>query len=225
MKHCCLLALQTLVLLGFPVTKGLADGGVMRLRQVQGPFVITIFTTSELFPHHPVDVSVLVQRRDSNEVVLDATVDLLPIPPGRTADNPADPICAPSGTGALGQSVAGRSVPATRGQSSNKLLYAAVIDFDVPGDWALDATVKSQGDSAHLSCPIPVGPMPRQLIALVPYLVLPPLAALFFIVNQYLRRTQTASQYRRDFDTAVERTTRSSGPGVSRNLPTIATPL
>jgi hypothetical protein len=39
--------------------------GIVRLREAQGPFVITVFTSSELVRGQATDVSVLVQRRDS----------------------------------------------------------------------------------------------------------------------------------------------------------------
>ena len=94
-------AFQVFVLFGVSQTVAHADGGIMRLRHVQGPFVITIFTTPEPVPHRAVDVSVLVQRRDSNDVILDASVDLLLTPPPTAAVKPTDPICGPSGVGFL----------------------------------------------------------------------------------------------------------------------------
>ena len=54
-----------------------ADGGIMRVREAQGPFVVTIFTASELQQDSPADVSVMVQERDSNDAVLDANVSLI----------------------------------------------------------------------------------------------------------------------------------------------------
>ena len=199
---------QALLLLVLSSLEAQADGGVMRLRQAQGPFVITIFTTPELTSHRPVDVSVLVQRRDSNEVILDAAVDLLLTPPPLTAVTPADPICGPSGVGLFGQNSPEHdprfSVPATRARSSNKLLYAAEVEFGTPGDWTLDARVKSKSESARFTCRIPVGPTPRQLAGLLPYLVLPPIAVVLFALNQWLRksqRTDEASTPRRTNDT------------------------
>src|SRR5260221_3207884 len=46
--------------------------GIVRLREARGPFVITVFTSSEVVRGRAADVSVLVQRRDSNEAILDA---------------------------------------------------------------------------------------------------------------------------------------------------------
>ncbi len=191
-------AFQLFVLFGLSRTVAHADGGIMRLRQVQGPFVITIFTTPEPVPHRAVDVSVLVQRRDSNDVILDASVDLLLTPPPTAAVKPTEPICGPSGVGFLSPESAGHnapfSTPAARAQSSNKLMYAAAIEFGTPGDWTLDATVKSNGASERFSCRIPVGPTPRQLAGLLPYLLLTPMAIALFALNQCLRKNGRRSQ-------------------------------
>ena len=185
-------AFQVFLLVLFSSAQAIADGGVMRLSQAQGPFLITIFSTPELVPHRPVDVSLLIQRRDSKDVVLDAAVDLLLTPPPSTVLDLLDPICGRStvGSSQSGDQSARHSIRATRGQSSNKLLYAAAIEFGAPGDWTLDATVTSGGDSVQFSCRIPVGPPPRLLAAIFPFLVLPPFAVVLFAVNQRLRKSR-----------------------------------
>jgi hypothetical protein len=68
------------------------------------------------------------------------------------------------------------------------MLYAADIDFDVPGDWTLEATVKSGADSVRLSCGFPVSLSSGKATGLWPYLSLPPLAVALFALNQWLRR-------------------------------------
>jgi hypothetical protein len=184
-------AFQVLLLVAFPSAQVIADGGIMRLSQAQGPFLVTIFSTPELVPHRPVDVSLLVQRRDSKDMVLDATVDLHLIPSQLSSVEPGDPMCGSSPVGRLrqasGEHSAGVSIRATRGQSSNKLLYAAAVEFDTPGNWTLDATVEAMGEPARVSCRVSVEPAARQLAGLLPYLFLPAAAVLIFAVNQYLR--------------------------------------
>ena len=186
-------AFQAFLLVAFSSAQAIADGGVMRLSQAQGPFLITIFTTPELVPHRPVDVSLLVQRRDSKDVVLDATVDLQLIPSRLSSVEPGDPMCGSSPVGRLrqasGEHSPGVSIRASRGQSSNKLLYAAAVEFDGPGNWTLDATVEAMGEPARVSCRLSVQPAARQLAGLLPYLFLPAAAVLFFAVNQHLRRS------------------------------------
>ena len=53
-----------------------ADGGIVRARETRGPFLITIFTPSEVFTAAPLEVSVMVQDRETNQVVMDAVVEL-----------------------------------------------------------------------------------------------------------------------------------------------------
>jgi hypothetical protein len=47
-----------------------ADGGTVLSRQESGPFVITVFAAPVPIRAGPIDVTVLVQRRDSLEPVL-----------------------------------------------------------------------------------------------------------------------------------------------------------
>src|SRR5678816_2709390 len=58
-----------------------ADGLVVRTKQTQGPFIVTIFTPPEASRDLPTDVTLMIQRRDSGEVVMDAAVDLMFVPP------------------------------------------------------------------------------------------------------------------------------------------------
>src|SRR5882724_10007591 len=57
-----------------------ADGGVARLKQSQGPITVTVFTPPAIYANAPTDVSILVQRSDSAELLLDAAVTLRIIP-------------------------------------------------------------------------------------------------------------------------------------------------
>ena len=139
-----------------------------------------------------IDVSVMVQRQDSSEPILDATVDLVFTPPPLSAVKPIGGLCGLPGIVPLGQasgeSITQICIPATRKQASNKLLYAAPIRFGAPGNWKLEAIVKCGSDSAKISCSILVVPAPSRLIVLLPYLALPPLTALLFAANQCLRK-------------------------------------
>jgi hypothetical protein len=189
--------LPVLLLLGLSAPTVHADGGAILARESQGPFVVTIFTTPSPARGSTVDVSVLAQDRDSSDAILDATVDLILSPPPSPALKPDDPIC-----GAMGEAFVGRmsgeepksiSVAATRAQASNKLLYAAPVHFDASGDWKLNAVIKRGNESTKISCDLPVGPAPRGWIAVLPYLVLTPLFAALFALNQWLRRRPETS--------------------------------
>jgi hypothetical protein len=183
---------QALLLFELASGNACADGGVVRFRGVRGPFVVTIFTTPAPTPDSASDVSLLVQRKDSNDPILDATVDLLFTPPPLSAGRPIGQLCGLPGVALLGQKpgqgAMQPSVRATRAQASNKLLYAAPIRFGVNGNWTLDALVTCGSDSARASCVIAVGPPASRLIGLLPYLLLPPLGVILFAINQTLRK-------------------------------------
>src|SRR3974377_1402569 len=53
-----------------------ADSAVVRAQERQGPFTITIFTPAEVSRGLPSEMTVMVQSRDSGEVVMDADVEL-----------------------------------------------------------------------------------------------------------------------------------------------------
>jgi hypothetical protein len=51
-----------------------ADGGRLQIRQVAGPFVVSLFTTPESLAMGPADLSVMVEEQGSGDVLLDADV-------------------------------------------------------------------------------------------------------------------------------------------------------
>ena len=164
---------------------------LVRLRKAQGPFLITVFTSSELMEGRASEVSVLVQRCDSNEAVLDANVSFILKPPAGSNPQQTDPICRPPAPMTLVTMLGARDgqamMAARRDQSPNKLLYAAPLTFPLAGPWKLEAFVRHGTESAQVTCEIPVGLPARRLAGLIPYLALPPLLVTFFAVNQWLR--------------------------------------
>jgi hypothetical protein len=131
---------------------------------------------------------VLVQRRDSNDAVLDAIVSFVLTPPRSSILKQSDPMCGQPGmVTTSGQQDERKTVLTRREQSPNKLLYTAQINFPLSGPWELDALVRHGADSAKFTCEIPVGLPARPLAGLVPFLVLPPLLVILFAINQRLR--------------------------------------
>ncbi len=165
--------------------------GIVRLREARGPFVITGFTSSEVVRGRAADVSVLVQRRDSNEAILDATVCFVLTPPRGSISQQADPTCGQPASVTLGTTSGSRDrqsmIAARREQSSNKLLYAASVNLPLVGAWELEALVRHGAESANLTCKIPVGLPARRLAGLIPYLALPLFLVALFTINQWLR--------------------------------------
>jgi len=180
------------LLLGLSSDDARADGGIVRLREARGPYVVTILAVSEPLRDRPVDVSVLVQRRDSSEAILDATVELMFTPPPESVGEPTEQMCGQSQGALMSPPSDGQmtqfSVPATHKQASNKLLYAAPIRLGTAGNWQLEASVERGSEVVKVGCIIPVGSPPRRLTGMVPYLVLPPLMVSLFAINQRLRR-------------------------------------
>jgi hypothetical protein len=172
-----------------------ADLGVVLSRESQGSFIITVFLSSEPVQGRAADVSVLVQRRDSNDPILDANVSFALTPPRGLPLDHAEPICGPPqpmtpGT-TLGLQDGQRIIEARRELSVNELLYAAPINFPLAGPWKLETLVRHGADSAKITCEIPVGLPARRLAGLAPYLSLPAMLVALFATNQWLRTRRT----------------------------------
>jgi hypothetical protein len=82
-------------------------------------------------------------------------------------------------------------VPATREQASNKLLYAAGLNLNAPGDWRLHVYVSRGSDNTQFDCLIPAIQTASKISELWPYLAFPPIAIGAFAMNQKLRRHST----------------------------------
>jgi len=169
-----------------------ADGLPVRTKQTQGPFIITIFAPPEVSRDLPSDVMLMIQRRDSGEVVMDAAVDLIFVPPAGAKLNPNDVLCGPTRnlpspepTGAPHQPA---SVRAPRAQVANKLFYGTSVVLRATGFWQLRVTIREGGEEASIICTLPVGIPSHRLRGLWPYLALPPAVIVLFAMNQWLRR-------------------------------------
>lgn len=164
------------------------DGGVIRLRETQGPFSVTVFTSPEAAAGGLADLSVLVQGSESGKVVLDADVTFTLSPPVGEMKQ-ADVFCSvPTAAMPLPDGISNlASVRASREQASNKLLYAAPVQLNTPGDWKLHVVVSRGADTARFNCLLPVTLASGKLTGLWPYLLFPPLAIAAFSVNQWLR--------------------------------------
>ncbi len=164
----------------------------MQLHAAQGPFSVTVFVSPEAARGGLADVSVLVQWRKDGEVVLDADVSLAVDPPNGLAMDRAEPFCGLSPTAPAFQFPDMRqhqaSVPATREQAANKLLYAAALQLNAVGDWRLHVYVSRGSDSARFDCLLPVTRTSTKPQGLWPYVIFPPIIIAAFARNQWLRR-------------------------------------
>ena len=165
------------------------DGGIIRLRQTQGPFEVTVFETPEATAGEATDVSMLIQDTATGNVVLDAAVSFTPSPPRGARVKPPPASCCRLGVAAaLSDGISNPpSVRATREQASNKLLYAASLELNPPGNWPLHILVSRGADVARFDLVLPVTAKSGKLAGLWPFLAFPPLAAAAFVLNQWLR--------------------------------------
>jgi len=186
------LGLFFLVAVAFVPRLAQADGGIVRVRETRGPFLITIFTPSEVSTAAPVELSAMVQDREANQVVLDAVVAF-----SLTQPNESKKQGAVGGRELMtGHPMHGDSktlhqpsiIHAGRGQGANKLLYSANVVFPATGDWSLRVSVRRHHDEATVNCALPVVIPTGRLVDLWPYLAVIPGAIALFAINQWLRR-------------------------------------
>ena len=123
-------------------TPARADSGVVRASAVDGPWRLTVFSEPTPLRAGFVDLSVLVQRTESDQPVLDATVSLM-------LEHPrAD--------------VSSILVEATRETASNRLLYSAEFELPEPGLWNVDAAAMRGDLVSRLAFQMTAGePLPR----------------------------------------------------------------
>ncbi|MBX6754346.1 MAG: hypothetical protein IRY86_08950 [Thermorudis peleae] len=129
--------LLVLLVLGLVQSLGMAsfasaNGGQVRVAgEHVGPFIVTVYTSPIPLQTGTADVSVLVQRPDTQDVVNDATVTVTMTP--------------------VGDESAAKTFPATHDQATNKLYYAANIPVDRAGRYHFTVTVQGADGSGTVS--------------------------------------------------------------------------
>jgi len=139
----------------------LADGGAIQSRQEAGPFVVTVFAA-------PAELSVLVQNRETLAPDLNATVSIR-----------------------LDHGDSNVTLQATREQAHNKLLRAAAVNLDAPGEWRYTVTVSRSNSQASVTGTINVAPTEPKLASYSSYLAFPPVCVVLFAVHQRLKRKKS----------------------------------
>src|SRR5262249_36187753 len=132
---------------------------IVRVRETQGPFIVTVFSPAAIAAGQPSDVTVMVQREKTGEVVMDAIVDMTVMAPAGTSVRPGDPMCSASGQMVPSSVISRGTQPtfrATRAHSGNKLLYGLFLTMHAPGEWQLRVNVRDGTDSAAVTCTLPV---------------------------------------------------------------------
>ncbi len=150
----------------------------MQLRKQAGPFEITLFSTPSPLRVGRADLSVMVQRVSDQSPVLDANVKLHLRRRG-------------------GDNIIEVFAPARHENATNKLLYAASVNFIRAGDWLAEVEVIEGGATADVAGQVTVLPASAPLIAYWPYFALVPLAIALFVFNRWLRQRREYLRPRR----------------------------
>ena len=156
-------ALMILATLLLPLSAR-ADGGLARLVVESGELRLTVFSSPTPLRAGPVDLSVMVQDRETLEPMLDQRVELR-----------------------LGPSEGGRTleVAATREDSTNRLFYSALVDLPDPGRWRIEVEVTGARGGARESFELWVDAERPALLTLWPYWALPLVVIGVFGLHQW----------------------------------------
>jgi len=144
-----------------------ADGGTVLMHTQSPPFIVTVFASPTPPRVGDTDLSVLVQSSETLEPVLDADVRF--------------------------KFVSSRSqmqVRATRSQAHNKLLYAAAVQLNDPGQWHYSVSIGTGNSTSRpvtVSGAVAVAPALPKLAAYWGYLMLPFLSLGILALHQRLR--------------------------------------
>jgi hypothetical protein len=168
MKPLCRLA--ALLVLWMWATGARGDGGTILLHQDAGSFTITLFAAPQPLQAGAAEFSVMVQDRNSGEVLLDPVTDLS---------------VAPEAERALQQ-----TVRLERGQASNRLLQAATVHFSRAGKWRLTLLIRRGNDLANMSTECTVEPGSSRAVLVWFYVLLPAGVILLFVIHQGLKFRQ-----------------------------------
>ena len=111
------------------------DTQTLKFKEISGPFAVAVFSAPGDLDAGPSEFSVLVQDRNTHEVLLGAAVDLAAYP---AVDAPGNRVTARASTA----------------DSQNKLLQTAEPNLPNEGEWTLNITVSNNSDSGHFSMPL-----------------------------------------------------------------------
>ena len=166
--------MRRLLLLFTAASLLMADGGVVLLHQEIPPLAITVFAAPVPPRAGIVDLSVLLQTVETLDSVLDADVQL-------TLTNGADRI----------------QTRATHDQTQNKMLYAASVRLENPGDWRYTVAVRTPRDGSPMSVSgvISVAAAEPKWTAYAAYLALPFICLAIFALHQWLRWGRNKRRY------------------------------
>lgn len=152
-----------------------ADGGAVVFRAPAGPFDVAILSKSDAIRVGPNDLSVMVQKGQSN--VMDASIQV-------------------HLTRNAGGEIERLTAIATHAKATNKTLYAASLNMPSPGVWRLSVDVSAAGEKGTAADNIHVLSALSPAATYWPYIAMVPFAALAFVLNRWLRKKMGVGRYR-----------------------------
>ena len=156
--------LLTLVAILAPV-RLFADGGTVQFRKEAGALLITVFTSPSPLSAGPADISLLLQKRNGLDPVLDADLSIRLRKDASDIEIQARP---------------------TRQQAQNKLLYAAPVTLSESGKWRLALTILRNGERTDATGTIDVAPAPEKAFSYWSYIAFPLLMIALFVIRERL---------------------------------------
>jgi hypothetical protein len=125
------------LLLSYAAAVAHADGGRLQMRQVAGPFVISLFTQPESLGLGQAELSAMVEEQGSGKVLLDPDVVITLTP----ENEQGKPIIA----------------YLSHAHASNRLVQDAVVQLPRAGRWHAVIQVSDSGRSASVTTDLTVG--------------------------------------------------------------------
>jgi hypothetical protein len=150
-----------------------ADGGTLQLQKQSEGLLITLFSSPVPLRAGTGDLSVMVQDATDHSAILDAQV-LVHV--SRKVNGEIHEV----------------AVPATHAKATNKMLYAANVTLDAPGDWYAMLDVSMNGKTAYISGPLRELPKQARILAYWPFFLAIPVIIAFFAMNRWLKRKRLA---------------------------------
>jgi hypothetical protein len=152
--------------LALACSSALADGGALLLHQQVNGLVISVFGAPAPLRKGAADLSIMVQSASNQAPMMDADLRL-----HVTTRGQPEILTQP-----------------THRQATNKLLYAAQIEFPAAGVWRIDVACRTNQQQAEAAGTVTVLQSEPALLTYWPYFALVPAGIFLFALNQWLKK-------------------------------------
>ena len=176
------------------------DDQALRMHATSGPFSIAVFAVAGDLETGPNSFAILVQNRQTQEVLRDAIVEIRARQIGSERDT--------------------KPVRAGTEGSENKLLQSADLEIPAVGDWSLLMSVHEGLQSAEFAMPMKVVPPDHGFTLRWPYIVLLAFAAVLWLA--YVRRQRTNARLPNDKPVTLSSAEDHPRPAAHQQDPLIA---